>query len=47
MSSTPRLLDLFCGAAGAAMGYTQVGIDVVGVDNRPTGGGGIVVDMPV
>lgn len=31
----PRLLDLFCGAGGAAMGYARAGFDVVGVDNRP------------
>jgi len=31
-----RLLDLFCGAGGAAMGYSRVGFDeIVGVDNRP------------
>jgi DNA (cytosine-5)-methyltransferase 1 len=28
----PRLLDLFCGAGGAAMGYQRAGFDVVGVD---------------
>ena len=28
----PRLLDLFCGAGGAAMGYNLAGFDVVGVD---------------
>jgi DNA (cytosine-5)-methyltransferase 1 len=28
----PRLLDLFCGAGGAAMGYARAGFDVVGVD---------------
>ena len=28
----PRLLDLFCGAGGAAMGYHLAGFDVVGVD---------------
>ena len=33
--SRPRLLDLFCGAGGAAMGYYRAGFDVVGVDNRP------------
>jgi len=30
--SRPRLLDLFCGAGGAAMGYHRAGFDVVGVD---------------
>jgi len=31
-----RLLDLFCGAGGAAMGYYRAGFtDIVGVDNRP------------
>jgi DNA (cytosine-5)-methyltransferase 1 len=28
----PRILDLFCKAGGAAMGYHQAGFDVVGVD---------------
>jgi DNA (cytosine-5)-methyltransferase 1 len=28
----PLLLDLFCGAGGAAMGYHRAGFDVVGVD---------------
>ncbi len=28
----PRLLDLFCGAGGAAMGYHRTGFEVVGVD---------------
>jgi DNA (cytosine-5)-methyltransferase 1 len=28
----PRLLDLYCGAGGAAMGYHRAGFDVVGVD---------------
>jgi DNA (cytosine-5)-methyltransferase 1 len=31
----PLLLDLFCGAGGAAMGYHRAGFDVVGIDNRP------------
>jgi len=31
----PRLLDLFCGAGGAAMGYHRAGFEVVGVDHRP------------
>ncbi|MBX3082802.1 MAG: DNA cytosine methyltransferase [Anaerolineae bacterium] len=33
-----RLLDLFCGAGGAAMGYYRAGFEVVGVDieDRPT-----------
>jgi DNA (cytosine-5)-methyltransferase 1 len=31
----PRLLDLFCGAGGAAMGYYRAGFDVVGVDINP------------
>lgn len=30
-----RLLDLFCGAGGAAKGYQRAGFYVVGVDNRP------------
>src|SRR5713226_9004155 len=31
----PRLLDLFCGAGGAAAGYARAGFEVVGVDIRP------------
>ena len=30
-----RLLDLYCGAGGAAMGYHRAGFDVTGVDNKP------------
>jgi DNA (cytosine-5)-methyltransferase 1 len=30
-----RLLDLFCGAGGAGMGYARAGFDVTGVDHRP------------
>ena len=33
--SCPRLLDLFCGAGGAAMGYHRAGFEVVGVDIAP------------
>jgi len=31
----PRLLDLFCGAGGASMGYYRAGFEVVGVDIKP------------
>jgi DNA (cytosine-5)-methyltransferase 1 len=31
----PRLLDLFCGAGGCAVGYHRAGFDVVGVDLNP------------
>ena len=30
-----RVLDLFCGAGGAAMGYHRAGFEVVGVDIAP------------
>lgn len=33
---TLKLLDLFCGAGGAAMGYYRAGFkDITGIDNRP------------
>ena len=35
MTAKPRLLDLFCGAGGAAMGYYRAGFDVVGVGIKP------------
>lgn len=35
MADRPRLLDLFSGAGGAAMGYHRAGFDVTGVDVRP------------
>ena len=33
--SKPKLLDLFCGAGGAAAGYQQAGFYVVGIDINP------------
>lgn len=33
--SRPRLLDLFCGAGGAGMGYHRAGFEVVGIDIAP------------
>jgi DNA (cytosine-5)-methyltransferase 1 len=33
--SRPRLLDLFCKAGGAGMGYSRAGFEVVGVDKEP------------
>lgn len=35
MTGRPRLLDLFCGAGGAGMGYHRAGFEVVGVDIKP------------
>lgn len=35
MSRRYRLLDLFCGAGGAAVGYARAGFEVVGVDAAP------------
>lgn len=31
----PRILDLFCGAGGAAMGYRRAGFAVTGIDHAP------------
>ena len=33
--SRPLLLDLFCGAGGASVGYHRAGFDVIGVDIEP------------
>ncbi len=35
MSARPRLLDLFCCAGGAGVGYSRAGFEVVGVDVNP------------
>lgn len=35
MPPRKRLLDLFCGAGGASVGYYQAGFEVVGVDIKP------------
>lgn len=32
MNERPLLLDLFCGAGGAASGYARAGFDIVGID---------------
>lgn len=34
--SRPKLLDLYCGAGGAARGYQMAGFEVVGVDIQMT-----------
>lgn len=33
--TTPRLIDAFCKAGGASVGYARAGFDVVGVDIEP------------
>ena len=35
MNRKPKLLDLFCGAGGASMGYHRAGFEIVGVDIKP------------
>lgn len=35
MNKKYRLLDLFCGAGGASMGYYRAGFDIVGIDIKP------------
>ena len=35
MKMKPKLLDLFCGAGGASMGYFRAGFEVEGVDIKP------------
>lgn len=32
MKRRPRVLDLFCGAGGASMGYYRAGFEVIGID---------------
>lgn len=31
----PKVLDLFCCAGGAGLGYKNAGFDVIGIDNKP------------
>ena len=33
--SRPKLLDLFCGAGGAGVGYDRAGFEVIGIDIAP------------
>lgn len=33
--SRPLLLDLFCGAGGAAVGYHRAGFQILGIDHKP------------
>jgi len=35
MKNKPKLLDLFCGAGGASMGYYRAGFQPYGIDNNP------------
>lgn len=35
VSARPRILDLYCGAGGAARGYHDAGFDIVGIDIEP------------
>ena len=35
MMPKPKLLDLFCGAGGASVGYSRAGFEVTGVDHLP------------
>jgi DNA (cytosine-5)-methyltransferase 1 len=35
LAKNPRLLDLFCCAGGAGVGYNEAGFDVIGIDINP------------